>query len=43
MRLWVNGEEVNGGRDCQPATGYIALESEGTPIEFRNILLRELP
>ena len=43
VRLWVNGEEVNGGRDCQPATGYIALESEGTPIEFRNILLRELP
>jgi hypothetical protein len=43
VRLWVNGEEVNGGRDCAPATGYLALESEGAPVEFRNVRLRELP
>jgi hypothetical protein len=43
VRLWVNGEEVNGGRGCSPATGYLALESEGAPVEFRNIRLRELP
>ena len=43
VRLWVNGEEVSGGTSCSPATGYMALESEGSPIEFRNLKLRELP
>jgi hypothetical protein len=43
VRLWVNGEEVSGGTDCQPATGYLALESEGSPIEFRRLRIRELP
>ena len=43
VRLWVNGEEVSGGTGCQPASGYWCLESEGSPIEFRNILVRELP
>ena len=40
VRLWVNGFEVSGGNDCEPATGYLALESEGSPIEFKNIKLR---
>jgi len=43
VRLWVNGEEVSGGTNCNPRTGYLALESEGSPIEFRNIRIRELP
>jgi hypothetical protein len=43
VRLWVNGEEVSGGTDCRPATGYLSLESEGAPVEFRNLRLRELP
>jgi len=43
VRLWVNGEEVSGGKDCQPASGYLCLESEGSPIEFRNLRLRVLP
>ena len=43
VRLWVNGEEVNGGRGCQPATGYLALEAEGAHVEFRNLRIRELP
>lgn len=43
VRLWVNGEEVSGGKDCDPFTGYICLESEGSPIQFRNIRIRELP
>lgn len=41
-RLWVNGEEVSGGTDCQPATGFLCLESEGSPIQFRNLRIREL-
>ena len=43
VRLWVNGEEVSGGTDIQPRTGHLCLESEGSPIDFRNIRLRELP
>jgi hypothetical protein len=43
IRLWVNGEEVSGGNGCDPNTGYLCLESEGSPIDFRNIKIRELP
>jgi hypothetical protein len=43
VRLWVNGEEVSGGNECNPRTGYLALESEGSPLEFRNLRIRELP
>lgn len=43
VRLWVNGEEVSGGTGCQPASGFLCLESEGSPVEFRNLRLRELP
>ncbi len=43
VRLWVNGEEVSGGNNCAPRTGYLCLESEGSPIEFKNIRIRELP
>jgi hypothetical protein len=43
VRLWVNGREVSGGNECNPRTGYLALESEGSPIEFRHLRLRELP
>ena len=43
VRLWVNGEEVSGGSGCQPATGYLCLESEGAPVDFRNLRIRELP
>lgn len=43
VRLWVNGEEVSGGMACEPRTGHIALESEGAPVEFKEIRIRELP
>lgn len=43
VRLWVNGKEVSGGRDCNPSEGYLCLESEGAPIEWRNIRVRTLP
>ena len=42
VRLWVNGEEVSGGDGIEPASGYLCLESEGAPVEFRNIRLRPL-
>jgi hypothetical protein len=43
VRLWVNGEEVSGGTACDPADGFICLESEGSPIHFRRLRIRELP
>lgn len=43
IRLWVNGTELSGGKDCQPSKGFLCLESEGSPIKFRNLRIRELP
>jgi hypothetical protein len=43
VRLWVNGEEVSGGNGAEPHSGCLCLESEGSPIEFRDIRIRELP
>lgn len=43
VRLWVNGEEVSGGTGCEPKSGFLCLESEGSPIQFRKLRIRELP
>ena len=43
VRLWVNGQEVSCGTGCEPRNGYLCLESEGSPIEFRGLKIRELP
>jgi hypothetical protein len=43
VRLWVNGEEVSGGTGCEPRSGFLCLESEGAPVEFKQLRLRELP
>jgi hypothetical protein len=37
--LKINGEVVNEGTGAEEAAGKIALQSEGAPIEFRNIRL----
>lgn len=42
VRLWVNGEEVSGGNGISPAWGFLCLESEGAPIEYKNLRLRIL-
>jgi hypothetical protein len=43
VRLWVNGEEVSGGSGCEPRSGYLCLEAEGSPVEFKGLKIRELP
>lgn len=43
IRLSVNGKEVSGGENCVWRKGYLGLESEGAPAEFRNIRIKELP
>jgi hypothetical protein len=39
----INGEELSGGTECNPRTGYLCLESEGAPIECKNLRIRILP
>ncbi len=43
LRLHVNGREVSGGDDANYRKGYLALESEGSPVEFRHLRIKELP
>ncbi|WP_395746245.1 family 16 glycoside hydrolase [Prosthecobacter sp.] len=43
LALAVNGKFVSGGDQCVWRKGYLALESEGAPVEFRNVRIRELP
>ena len=43
LRLAVNGKEVSGGSDCVWRKGYLALESEGGPVDWRNLRIKELP
>lgn len=43
LRLSVNGKEVSGGENCNWRKGYVGLESEGAPTEWRLVRIRELP
>ncbi|NQZ58627.1 MAG: DUF1080 domain-containing protein, partial [Lentisphaeraceae bacterium] len=43
IRLSVNGNEVSGGYNITPSQGQLAFESEGAPIQFRKIMIKELP
>lgn len=43
VTVYVNDDKVNHGTDCTIHEGAISLQSEGTPIEFRNIRLSPLP
>lgn len=43
LRLHVNGKMVSGGDECNYRKGYLALESEGAPVEFKNVRIKELP
>ncbi len=43
IRLSVNGKEVSGGDNCHWRKGYLGLESEGSPTEWRNVRIKELP
>ena len=39
----INGREVSGAKDVTPRKGYICLESEGSPIWFKDLCVKELP
>ena len=42
ITVFVNDEKVNHGTNCTVNQGGIALQSEGTPAEFRNIRIKPL-
>ena len=39
IMVWVNGDLVNHGSDCTAAKGRIALQAEGSEVEFRRVQL----
>jgi hypothetical protein len=39
IRVWVNGDLVNDGSDATADRGRIALQSEGSEVEFRKVVL----
>jgi hypothetical protein len=43
IRVWVNGTLVNDGRDATADRGRIALQAEGTEVEFRRVEIGPLP
>ncbi len=42
IRLWVNGAVTSEFTECEVPKGYVGLEAEGFPIEFRNIRIKPL-
>jgi hypothetical protein len=42
IKVWVNGELVNEGTNCTAEKGQIAIQAEGSEVEFRKIEMSEL-
>jgi hypothetical protein len=39
VKVWVNGDCVNHGSKCTASKGQIALQAEGSEVEFRKLIL----
>jgi lysophospholipase L1-like esterase len=39
IKVWVNGDLVNHGSKCTASSGQIALQAEGSEVEFRKLAL----
>ncbi|MCP4644308.1 MAG: DUF1080 domain-containing protein [bacterium] len=39
IKVWVNKDLVNYGYDCQASKGQIAIQAEGSEVEFRKLVL----
>lgn len=39
VKVWVNGDMVNHGYNCTASSGKIALQAEGSEVEFRKVIL----
>ena len=42
IKVWVNGDLVNHGTECTASEGNIALQAEGSEVEFRKVELTPL-
>jgi Domain of Unknown Function (DUF1080) len=42
VKVWVNRDMVNYGTNCTVSKGAIALQAEGSEVEFRKLLLTTL-
>ncbi|HMQ62296.1 MAG TPA: DUF1080 domain-containing protein [Flavilitoribacter sp.] len=42
IKVWVNGDLVNDGFNCTASKGQIAVQAEGSEVEFRKLLLTPL-
>lgn len=42
VRVWVNGILVNDGYNCTATKGQIALQAEGSEVEFRKVALKSI-
>ncbi len=42
VKVWVNGTLVNEGTNCTANKGQIALQAEGSEVEFKNIVLKPI-
>ena len=42
VKVWVNGDLVNHGTDCTATEGQIALQAEGSEVEFRKLRLAQI-
>jgi hypothetical protein len=39
VKVWVNGDLVNHGHDCTATKGKLAVQAEGSEVEFRKLVL----
>jgi len=42
VKVWVNGDLVNHGTKCTATKGRIALQAEGSEVEFRTLLIQPI-
>ena len=42
IKIWVNNDFVNEGTKCTAKQGQIALQAEGSEVEFRKVELTPL-
>lgn len=42
IKVWVNGDLVNEGYNCTASRGQIAIQAEGSEVEFRRLVLKPI-
>jgi hypothetical protein len=42
VKVWVNGDLVNYGYDATATQGHVALQAEGSEVEFRKVIMTSI-